>query len=166
MFSGGVRATHVDEYYSRDAASWSQLARKASVQLPPPGQAVEALIEYYREGIQENELHGHHRPIEGVIWNHVHTGSWSSPLHGLPPLCKLMAYVSDVEGVMHCDLISFYVGNRTVFQSAFSSFQSLPSRSQCVSTSNNCPRSGSRPPPPVTSIRKCAEAMSSPVSLT
>jgi len=99
-------ATHVDEYYSRDAMSWAQLARKVSVQLPPPGQAVEALIEYFREGIPENQLHGHHRPIEGVIWNHVHTGSGSSPLNGLPHLCKLMARLSDEEGVMHCELIS------------------------------------------------------------
>lgn len=99
-------ATHVDEYFSRDAANWAQLARKVSAQIPPPGQAAEALIEYYGDGIPDNQLHGHHRPIEGVIWRHVHHGWSGSPLNGLPHLCRLMAHLSDKEGVVNCELIS------------------------------------------------------------
>jgi hypothetical protein len=99
-------ATRVDEYYSRDAASWAQYAREVGTRMPPPKQAVETLIEYYKKGIPEQQLHGHHRPIEGVIWSHVHSGWGGSPLDGLPYLCKLMAHLSDKEGVKHCELIS------------------------------------------------------------
>jgi len=99
-------AIRVDEYYSRDAASWAQFAREVSVRIPPPEQAVETLIEYYKKGIPEQELHGHHRPIEGVIWKHVHSGWAGSPLDGLPHLCKLMAHLSDKEGIINCERIS------------------------------------------------------------
>lgn len=99
-------ATRVDEYYSRDAASWAKFARKAGIRIPPPRQAVETLIEYYKEGIPEQQLHGFHRPIEGVIWKHVHRGWGGSPLGGLPQLCKLMAHLSDEQAVKHCELLA------------------------------------------------------------
>ena len=99
-------ATRVDEYYSRDAASWAQFARKAGTRIPPPKLAVEILIEYYEEGIPEQQLHGFHRPIEGVIWKQVHRGWGGSPLSGLPHLCKLMAHLSDKEAVKHCELVA------------------------------------------------------------
>ena len=99
-------ATRVDEYFSRDAASWAEFARKANIQIPPPERAREALIEYYKKGIPENQLHGYHRPIEALIWKHNNPGWGGSPLDGLPHLCKLMAHVSDKEAIINCELIS------------------------------------------------------------
>jgi hypothetical protein len=99
-------ATYVDEYQGRDAVSWAKAARKLSVQMPPPQQAVAVLVEGYKKGISEQNLHAFHRPIEAVIWKYVEGNSWGSPLGGLPRFCKLMAQLSEEESMIHCELVA------------------------------------------------------------
>jgi hypothetical protein len=99
-------ATYVDEYQGRDAVSWARAARKLSVQMPPPQQAVAVLVEGYKKGISEQNLHAFHRPVEAVIWKYVEGNSWGSPLGGLPRFCKLMAQLSEEESMIHCELVA------------------------------------------------------------